>query len=432
MSDQEKNCKGCREYNELNRRDFVGISAGLVAAAALPAWVPRVVYADSHSSARDVMVSIFLRGGVDALSMCVPFNESEYYRLRPTQAVPQPDAAADRRSIDLDGTFGFPPSMQSLKRAYDMGDLLVVHACGLKDSNRSHFDAMHFMEVGRGYPPSNLFTGWLGRHLAVTAPSVKDAVLRGVGIGFGLQRTLVGAPKTLPINDLAEFGFVGSGGTVRERESILKELYAASRDMLEDPAKDTFRTIKTLDRIRFNSYRPSGGAQYRDDEFGYSLRSTAALIKADVGVEAVAIDLGGWDTHDTQGTLDGHMDYLMMVFSESLAAFHRDLESDNVRSVTTVVMSEFGRNVFENGSRGTDHGYGGLMMAMGDGIAGGRVLTQWPGLDPSQLFEEQDLKITIDYRDVLAEILDKRMGNPEWRRVFPDPGFEPVVQGVTV
>ena len=430
MSDHDEKCKGCQEYNDLSRRHFVGLSAGLVAFAAAPAWLPRVVYADSHSSSRDVMVSIFLRGGVDGLSMCVPFTESEYYRLRPTQAVPQPDAGGSFRAIDLDGFFGLPPSMRALKRAYDKGDLLIVHACGLKESNRSHFDAMHFMEVGRGYPPASLFTGWLGRHLAVTAPTVKDAVLRGVGIGFGLQRTLVGGPRTLPINDLADFGFVGSGGTVREREEILRQLYAASRDILSDPAKDTFRTVKTLERIRFNNYRPSGGASYPDDEFGYALRSTAALIKAEVGVEAVAIDLGGWDTHDTQGTLDGHMASLMETLADSLAAFHRDLDADRVEDVVTVAMSEFGRNVFENGSLGTDHGYGGVMLAMGDGIAGGRVLTRWPGL--GRLYEDQDLEITIDYRDVLAEILDQRMGNPDYRAVFPDPGFEPVVQGVTV
>ena len=142
MSEHKENCKGCQEYNDLSRRDFVGLSAGLVAAASSPAWLPRVVYADSHSSSRDVMVSIFLRGGVDALSMCVPFTEKEYYNLRPNEAVPQPDASGDFQAIDLDGFFGFPPSMKALKRPYDKGDLLIVHACGLKDSNRSHFDAM--------------------------------------------------------------------------------------------------------------------------------------------------------------------------------------------------------------------------------------------------------------------------------------------------
>ncbi len=430
---QEHECKGCQEYNQLTRRNFVGMSAGVVAAAVAPTWLPRVVYAQSDSSSRDIMVSIFLRGGVDGLTLCVPFTEKPYYDLRPTQAVPPPDSKDKQiRALDLDGEFGFPQPLKPLMDAYDDGDLLVVHACGLKDSNRSHFDAMHFMEVGRGHPPASLSTGWLGRHLAATAPTVKDAVLRGVGISYGLQRTLVGAPKTLPINDLADFGFTGSGKTRREREEILEEIYAASSQPLKDSSANTFRTIDTLDKIKFRNYKPSGGARYGEDEFGYSLRSAAALIKADVGVEAVAIDLGGWDTHDTQGTLDGHMDYLMMILGSSLAAFHRDLKSSGVNNVVTVAMSEFGRNVFENASQGTDHGYGGVMMAMGEGIHGGRVLTKWPGLKKNQLFEDQDLDITIDYRDVLTEILERRMGNSNYRTVFNDPSFSPVNRGVTV
>ena len=126
------------------------------------------------------------------------------------------------------------------------------------------------------------------------------------------------------------------------------------------------------------------------------------------------------------------MAYLMGSLADSLAAFHRDLEADRVKNVVTVAMSEFGRNVFENGSLGTDHGYGGLMLAMGSSVNGGRVMTDWPGLNPGQLYEEQDLKITIDYRDVLTEILTKRMGNPDYRTVFNDKGYSPKTHGVVI
>jgi uncharacterized protein (DUF1501 family) len=306
-----------------------------------------------------------------------------------------------------------------------------VHACGLKDSNRSHFDAMHFMEVGMGAPPANLFTGWLGRHLASTAPAVRDSVLRAVGISYGLQRTLVGAPRTLPINDLGDFGFTGSGATRKQRIAVLEEIYAAATEPLKSSSSNTFRTVDTLKRIGFDSYRPRGGARYQDDEFGYALRSTAALIKADVGVEAIAIDLGGWDTHDLQEPLDGHMHYMMDSLAKGLAAFHRDLVSSGRRDVVTVAMSEFGRNAAENGSLGTDHGFGGLMLAMGDRINGGQVMGNWPGLKRNQLYEGQDLKITTDYRDVLSEIISRRMGNPSVRSVFPDPKYSPKNLGVT-
>ncbi len=425
-------CKGCEEYTRLSRRRFVGLSAGVVAAAATPSWLPRVAYAQSENSARDVMVMIFLRGGVDSLSMVVPHTENAYYDLRPTLAVPRPDSSANRRAVDLDGTFGFSEPMTPLRSAFNSGELLIVHACGLPGSNRSHFDAMHFMEVGEASPPPSRFTGWLGRHLMTTAPSLKNGVLRAVGIGYGLQRTLVGAPKALPIFDLAEFGFTGGGATKKERIAVLEEIYAYASEPLATSAGDTFRTVDTLKRIRFESYKPKGGARYPDSSFGYALRSTAALIKANIGVEAVAIDLDGWDTHDTQGNLNGWMMYLMQDLAEGLAAFRKDIKASNRKDVVTVAVSEFGRNVFENGSRGTDHGYGGLMLAMGDSINGGQVLTKWPGLNKNQLYEDQDLKITIDYRDILAEILSRRMGNSNVRAVFNDSSFTPQTHGAVL
>lgn len=430
MSDND--CKTCREYQEISRRRFVGISAGVVAGAMAPGWLPRVVYAQSENTSRDVIVSIFLRGGADSLSMVVPHGEDNYYDSRPTLAVPRPDSSAANRVDDLDGFFGFSPSMAPLREAYDDEALLVVHACGLKDPTRSHFDAMRFMEAGQGGAAPSVQTGWLGRHLQSTAPSSQDAVLRAVGIGPGLQRTLSGGPLTMPIADLADFGFEGRGATAKDRRAALEELYAAWDDPLRTSADNTMQTVNLLKRIGFQGYRPKGKARYPDDEFGYSLKSAAALIKADVGVEAVAVDLSGWDTHEYQGNLEGHMEYLMMSFAESLGAFHKDLFASGRKDVSIVVMSEFGRNVRENGSEGTDHGHGGMMLALGGGIAGGRVLTDWPGLNDGQLYENQDLEITIDYRDVLVEILERRVGNPNWRAVFPDSSYRPKAHGVTV
>ncbi len=423
-------CKGCREYDRLTRRNFVGLTAGAAAAALAPGWLPRVVYADSDSSSRDVIVSLFLRGGADALTLCVPYAERNYYNLRPTLAIQPPDAGGANRALDLDGAFGFPPALEPLLEAYRAGDLLVVHACGLENPTRSHFEAMHFMEVGRGDPPASLYTGWLGRHLQATAPTLRDGVLRAVGIGAGLQRTLVGGPLTVPVRDPAEFGL--EGRSRRAREAALEVMYAVAGEPLQTTAVNTFRTIDLLDDIDFRGYQPAGGAAYPDDEFGYALRSTAALIKAEVGVEAVAIDLGGWDTHDFQGPVEGHMAGLMGSLAAGLGAFHQDLFAGGVENVVVVAMSEFGRHAFENASGGTDHGHGGLMLVLGGAVAGGRVLTDWPGLGDGQLYEGQDLEITIDYRDVLTEILTRRLGNPDYRTVFDDPGYTPRTHGVTV
>ena len=425
MSDD--NCKTCNEYAELSRRKFMGLSTGLIAAAATPAWLPRVVLAESESSGRDVIVSIFLRGGADALSLCVPHGDRNYYELRNNTAIQPPDNNDANRAIDLDGFFGFPPALQPLVEAYRNGDLAVVHASGLPDNpTRSHFDAMAFMESGQEDPPPFASDGWLGRHLRTTAPSDAAAVVRAIGIGFGLQRTLVGAPQTLPIADLAEFNFPADD-EIRDR---MRQMHGFAPRALKTSAENTFHTIDLLERIDFRGYRPAGGASYPGSEFGVALSSTAALIKAEIGVEAVAIDIGGWDTHTNQGPVDGYMSFLMRDFATSLAAFHQDLFSDSFDNVVVTTMSEFGRNSIENGSRGTDHGHGGLMFVMGGAVNGGRVITDWPGLAPEQLYQNQDLAITVDYRDVLMEVLGKRAENSDYQAVFPDESYSPREWGV--
>lgn len=430
MSDHD--CKGCKEYEGLTRRNFVGLTAGVAAAFAAPGWLPRVVYATSETSGRDVIVSIFLRGGADALTLCVPHGEDAYYDLRPDLAIARPDAGVDQasRAIDLDGFFGLPHGMRALKDAFDDGYLAISHATGVKNSSRSHFDAMRFMEVGQGGAPANLQTGWLGRHLQATAATATEGVLRAVGIGYGLQRTLVGAPQALPIADLADFGLQGPGGSRAARQAALEEMYAAFDKPLKGSAATTFETIKVLERIGFAGYRPTGGAVYPDDEFGYAMKSAAALIKAEVGVEAVAVDLGGWDTHDLQGPVDGHMRHLMESLAGGMGAFYRDLFSAGRKDFVAVTMSEFGRVAFENGSAGTDHGTGGLMMAVGGAVRGGRVLGKWPGLEREQLVDRQDLEVTTDYRDVLWEILDRRAQSPSVRQVFADGRYTPQPVGL--
>jgi uncharacterized protein (DUF1501 family) len=421
-------CSGCSEYLQLSRRQFLAAGGGTALALGLPAWLPRVALAQEYCSNRDVLVSVFLRGAADGLTTCVPHAEDDYYNARPTLAIPRPDSADPNRVTDLDGFFGFPPAMTPLLTAYNAGHLLIVHASGSKSGTRSHFDAMRFMEVGRPGDP-NLFTGWLGRHLATAPPLNPAAILRAVGIGYGLQQTLHSAPKALPVPNLADFGLAGNPATAAARMTALQDMYSLVADPVKTAAQTTQATIDLLGTIDFANYTPQGGAIYPQDDFGFAMKSTAALIKADVGVEAVAIDIPGWDTHNGQGPIQGVMAELMTTLATSLAAFHLDIFAGNGRNVTVLVMSEFGRRVGENGSDGTDHGHGNAMFLLGRNISGGRVLTQWPGLNPAQLFEGIDLQVTIDFRDVLAEIVLRRLGNPNLDIIFP--GYTPIFRGVT-
>ena len=123
-------CNACSEYNELSRREFLVKSAASAAILAAPAWLPQVAYAQTEDTSRDVIVSIFLRGGADGLSLVVPYAENAYYTLRPTIAIPRPDSSNANRAVDLNGFFGLPPAMASLLPAYQAGNLLIVHATG--------------------------------------------------------------------------------------------------------------------------------------------------------------------------------------------------------------------------------------------------------------------------------------------------------------
>ena len=190
-------------------------------------------------------------------------------------------------------------------------------------------------------------------------------------------------------------------------------------------------TFALLKAINFAGYVPSNGAVYPNSGFGRSLRSAAALIKADIGVEAIQVDIGGWDTHTTEDPIAGQLFKLMTDFSKSIGAFWADvLQGNGTFDVTLVSMSEFGRNVRQNANAGTDHGRGGAMFVMGHSIKGGRVLTNnWQPLAIENLQDRQDVKVTVDHRDVLAEIVQTRLGNTNLGVIFP--GYTPTVLGVT-
>ncbi|MBL8746909.1 MAG: DUF1501 domain-containing protein [Phycisphaerae bacterium] len=420
----------CAEYNAISRRGFLSVGAGAAVLASIPAWLPRVSLARDHRSAqRDIIISIYLRGAADGLSIVPPHAEQVYHDLRPTVALPRPGSGLPNSAIDLDGFFGLAPAMAPLLPAYNESRLLFVHACGSKNPSRSHFEAQQFMEVGKPGDTS-ITTGWLGRHLASIDPVRAGALLRAVGMGFGLPQTLVGGPGALPVSDLDNYGLLGNPSSAASRRATIEAMYASAGTPLDHVASTALATIDLLDAIDFAGYAPAGGAAYPSTPFGMSLRSSAALMKANIGVEAISIDVTGWDTHNSQGTASGVLAGLMNDLARGLAALDADMTSGNAPSFTVVAMSEFGRRVMENGSGGTDHGHGAVMMVLGPCVNGGQVMTQWPGLAREQLYQERDLEVTIDFRDILAEIVQSRLGNPNLPFVFP--GFVPTPRGVFI
>ena len=399
----------------LSRRSFLQ-SSGYAAAAGLSAnaWLSPGARAGTSGN-RDVLVHIFLRGGMDGLTTCVPYGDAELYLARPTMAVPP--AGAQDGALDLDGFFGLAPSLAGLMTPFSNGHLAVVHAAGSTDPTRSHFDSM--IAIERGAPQQDYNTvpdGWLARHL--NGVGTGAAGLRGLSLTDTTPTHLVSTDAALPVSGPQSAQFPGRASTALLREQVIRRMYDDAPAPLGAAMETSFETLALFDSIGLDTYVPSGGALYPQNGFADRLRQSAALIKADAGLETISIDFGGWDLHNSLGPIDGVMAGLLGNLGTSLEAFYLDLRN-YMDSVTVVVMSEFGRRVVQNGSLGADHGHGNCMFVMGGRVNGGQVYSSWPGLAPA-LLDQGDLAVTTDYRDVMWEILSKRMGATDLATVFPN------------
>ncbi len=411
----------------MNRRIFLKSSAmAMVGIGSTPAWLSRALYAaDAPSPRKKILVAIFQRGAVDGLNMVVPHGEQRYYDLRPTIAIPRPNGTNDA-ALDLDGFFGLHPSLAPLKPIYDAGHLAVVQAAGSPDPTRSHFDAQDFMESGT---PGRKATvdGWLNRAMPIEAAGSRVSPIRAVSMGAELPRSLRGRNDAVAINNLNDFQVRDPRGA-----AIFESMYENTHDrFLNGTGRETFEAVKLIQAIQKQSYTAANDAQYPKGRLGQSMTQIARLIKADVGLEVAFTDVGGWDTHVNeagQKPTVGQLADRLNEFSQSLAAFYLDL-GDRMADVAVVTMSEFGRTVKENGDRGTDHGHANVMFAFGGGIRGGKVYGDWPGLQDEQLYENRDLNLTTDFRDVLGELVTRHLGNRLVKNVFP--GYdEPKFRGL--
>src|SRR5579863_5866928 len=368
-------CEGSRPL-KFSRRYFLkqgGVA--MVGLSAMPAFLQRAVASTPSVTGKKQFVVLFQRGAADGLNIVVPFSEPNYYRLRSTIAIPQPRRGGADAAIDLDGYFGLHPSLAPLEPLFHRNQLAIVHAAGSPDPTRSHFDAQDFMESGT---PGIKATedGWLNRAVS-SVPEENASPFRAVAMGPNLPRMLH-----------------GSGSETFEAIDMLRKV---------DPAK----------------YTPENGAQYPTSRLGQSLQQIGQLIKANIGVEVLFVDCGGWDNHVNEGGVNGQLSNLLKDLGQGLAAFHQDM-GDRMQNVVVVTMSEFGRTAKENGNRGTDHGHANCMFVMGGDVRGGRVYGRWPGLADHQLNEGRDLALTTDFRSVMSEILVRHNGVTNLATVFPN------------
>ena len=362
-----------------SRRVFVKNGAfALVSLGFAPSFLARTAFAAGAATRAKRLIAIFQRGAVDGLNMIVPFGDREYYRARPGIAIERPGASGTSDgALDLDGFFGFNPRLQPLKPFWDARQLAIVNACGSPDNTRSHFDAQDYMESATPGVKSTA-DGWLNRYLQ--ARRVEEATpFRAVALTQQMPRVLQGTAPALAVNQLEQFGIRGGQASEMVSASFESQFAAAADRVLNATGREAFDAIRMLKSTNPASYRPERGADYPRTPFGQALRQIAQLSKADVGLEVAFADVGGWDTHVNQGSAQGQLAARLDDFGRGLAALVTDL-GEGMQDTIVLTMSEFGRAVSENGNRGTDHGHGNAMMAIGGGIRGGRVYGKWPGL----------------------------------------------------
>ena len=356
------------------------------------------------------LVVVFLRGGADGLNMVAPAHDDGYHNARLRIAIKDTDTGAAK----LHDGFVLNPILKDLAAPYHDGSMLVVHAVGSEDATRSHFEAQDLMERA-----GDVAGGWLGRYLRFRGATTTGA-LSAIAVSRALPESLRGAPAATVMRSLEDFTLGKGGGQLQDS---LEKLYAKERDALGNSARDTLDALRRIEKLRNSTYSPAHGASYERDDFSQGMKQVARLVKARVGLEAVSLDIGGWDSHITQSAI---MDPQMRKLNAGLSAFYRDL-GKTMANVTVVVMTEFGRRLAENSAFGTDHGRGSVMFLLGGGVKGGRVLAKWPGLTKDVLEGPGDLPVTINYRDVLAPILQRHSPQVDLAKVFPDFKLQPQV-----
>ena len=402
----------------MNRRFFLHKGAlALAGTTAIPQFLVRTVVAQAAAVAPGKrLVVIFQRGAADGLNIVVPFREKNYYSMRPSIAIPQ------NQVIALDGFFGLHPAMTAFKPLYDAGHLAIVHAAGSPDMSRSHFDAQDFMESGTpGLKSTD--DGWLNRAL-----QAEDAVhrrehsaFRALALGAEVPRTLTGKVPAIALSNVNNFAVGGQKPS--QAATAFEAMYGASGDQIfHATGEETFDAVKMLRAANPAQYKPT--VDYPNTDFGNSMKQIAQLLKANLGVEAAFTDVNGWDTHQNQGNVNGQLADRLRDFSNSIAAFWRDM-GDEAGNITLVTMSEFGRTAKENGTGGTDHGHANAMFVLGADVKGGKVHGHWPGLEKEQLNEGRDLALTTDYRQVLGEVVTHTLGASNLDIVFPNARIAP-------
>jgi uncharacterized protein (DUF1501 family) len=372
----------------LSRRNALRILGASAAATALP----RAAFAAAETDKRFVV--ILLRGAMDGLSAAPAIGDPDFESAR--------NGLAIDGTLKLNATFALHPNLANMKSLYDAGELAVVHACATPYRDRSHFDGQNLLENG-SEKPFGLDTGWLNRALGQIPGTGKPL---GVALNSHMPLMMRGpasvtswAPSLLPSPD---------ADTVQR----LAMLYGET-----DPGlAKTFAAAQGANGVAMGGAAAGGGYQ----AFVQLMTAAAKFLSTPDGERIAMVEIGGWDTHVNQAGPYSPLSTNLRTLDHGLAALKQGL-GPLWKNTAAIAVSEFGRTVAMNGTQGTDHGTAGAVFLAGGAIKGGRVIADWPGLKPSDLYQARDLKPTTDFRAVATGILRDHMGlkGNQLAAVFP-------------
>ncbi len=395
----------------LNRRHVLR-AAALGAGYGL---IPRA-FAKADTDARFVLV--ILRGAADGLAIAAPYGDGNYETARGELALPGPGQTGGL--LKLDGLFGLHPSLTSLHAAFQEGTASVVHAIASPYRERSHFDGQDVLENG-GTSVGVMRDGWLNRALAPLGGELGNEV--AIAMAQNTPLVLRGgnsvtswAPSRLPDAD----------DSTIER---LQDLYAG----------DEFFSVRLAQALKSQAIAAGeggmDGGRRRGNEAAQiraTMQATAKFLLAEDGPRIAVLEAGGWDTHANQGGSTGALANRLAGLDAGFTTLREEL-GETWRYTVIAAVTEFGRTVRVNGTRGTDHGTASAAILAGGAVNGGEVITDWPGLAPADLYHGRDLQPTADIRSLFKGVLRDHLGTPESAletSVFPDSGRVTAMEGL--
>ncbi len=391
------------ETPDLSRRSV------LLGSGALFAWSFMPKLASASTSTRDPrLLVIVLRGGLDGLSAVPPVGDPAYAALRGGLAMSTSGPGA---AVPLDGIFALNAAMPEFLRLYRAGQASVIQAAASPYRERSHFDGQDVLESG--IPSTGGRDGWMARALGALPKGAAVAPVKGLSIGLTTPLIMRGpaeittwAPQTFPY---------ANDDTIRR----LMSLYEARDPALARALRGGVET-EAVSKTMGETGRNAGvGDPVR--AFPDQAAAAARFMAMPNGPRLGTMSFDGWDTHAQQGPRDGRLARLLGALDSALAAFERGM-GPAWKDTVVAVITEFGRTARENGTDGTDHGTATTAFLAGGALNGGKVISDWPGLAPNQLYQNRDLAPTTDLRAVLKGVLADHIGMPESilsRVVFP-------------